>query len=184
MQVSLDEGHDVHPTPASSGAEDASSGRLTTVTEDPSRSRGSLSTPPPADGVASSENPGVSHAASSAPGSVTGGDADGAVAPQPDHSSYGGSTAEESPPIYNPLTHYMTRTDLLHHPFVACHSCACWTAGLEAWKFVHRRIVVFDVQCTHFGVVVLAENSPKVTVLVRRNFSALQGKYPWRGVFL
>jgi len=119
-KISLDEGHRFHTTHSggrdvikaglpttSEGPSGSSGGALppANTTEDPSRSRGSNRTP--AEATPSPEDSSVFSATASPAGSFPAGEVVGVEAPPPD-SSHGVATAEESPPIYNPLTHYMT----------------------------------------------------------------------------
>jgi hypothetical protein len=107
MQVGLDEEVNYHPTLSFTSMEDIETGGITTAVQDPSGSRGSMRPTEYGASVAALSNSSASH---SAPGFVpTDGVIDPAGAPQPGHSSTADATAE-SPPTYNPLTHYMTGT--------------------------------------------------------------------------
>lgn len=105
QKVGLDEEVNYHPTLSFTSMEDIETGGITTAVQDPSGSRGSMRPTEYGASVAALSNSSASH---SAPGFVpTDGVIDPAGAPQPGHSSTADATAE-SPPTYNPLTHYMT----------------------------------------------------------------------------
>ena len=117
----------VEPSSLSTFPEESSASTHSSITRGDDTSQEDPSPSP-----ASSLPHGVDRASTSASGSDHGGNGMDSEPPLPDHSSHGARTIEESAPVYNPLTHYLTgqefRLDCRVH-----HSSAPCSMHLSGW---------------------------------------------------